>query len=292
MDIRILKYFVTVAKEKNITKAADSLFTSQSNLSRQLADLEREIGRKLLVRGSRTVTLTEEGMFLYKRAQEIIELTEKTENDLRFFNENVSGTVHIGAIETYIMRHIAKALILLRKKNPNINYDLFSGSIAEITEKLNKGLLDFGIIVAPVDMKNYDYLKLPMKDTFGIILRKDHPLAGLDCISPEDLKDYPVWVSKQQLEGNVLSSWLGFDMAKLNIISTFNLITSPAMMVEEGMGMAFAFDKLVNTSISSPLSFRPLKPEIEGEIYLVWKKSQTFSSASKIFLEHLQKTLF
>lgn len=178
MEFRVLKYFLIVAQEENMTKAAEILHTTQSNLSRQLAELENRLGKKLFERGGRKITLTEEGLFLRKRAKEIIELTERTEVDLRTFNEEVSGVVHIGAIETNIMRLFTKSLIALKETHPQIQFDLFSGSITEITDGLNKGLLDFGLLVAPADMQKYDYIKLPQNDIFGLIMRKDCPLAN------------------------------------------------------------------------------------------------------------------
>lgn len=289
MEFRVLKYFLTVSQEENITKAAEVLHTTQSNLSRQLAELENIVGKKLFERGSRKITLTEEGMFLRKRAEEIIELTERTEEDLRTFSEVVSGVVHIGAIETQTMRTIANCIMSLKETHPQITYNFFSGSIAEITDGVNKGLLDFGLLVAPVDMQKYDYIKLPKSDVFGLIMRKDCPLAELQAIQPEHIGDYPVWVSRQQIEGNVLSGWLGRDVQSLNIISTFNLITTPSMMVEEGFGMAFTFDNLVNIPENSNLCFHPLKPKVEAELYLVWKKFQMFTKPAQLFLENIQR---
>ncbi len=276
MEIRVLKYFITVAQEENMTRAAEVLHTTQSNLSRQLAELENSVGKKLFERGSRKITLTEEGMFLRKRAKEIIELTERTEDDLKTFNEIVSGVVHIGAIETQTMKMIANCIMSLKESHPQITYDFFSGSIAEITDGLNKGLLDFGLLVAPDDI-------------FGLLMRNDCPLASLQTVHPEDIGDLPVWVAHQQLEGNVLSGWLGRDVQSLNIVSTFNLITTPSMMIEEGFGMAFTFDNLVNIPEKSNLCFRPLEPKVEAELYLVWKKFQMFTKPAELFLESVQK---
>lgn len=291
MEIRVLKYFLTVAQEENMTKAAEVLFTTQSNLSRQLAELEKTVGKKLFVRGSRKITLTEEGMFLRKRAKEIIELAERTENDLKTFNEEISGTVHIGAIETHTMRTIAKCILSLKQTFPQIKYDFFSGSITEIVDGLNKGLLDFGLLVAPIDMQKYDYIKLPQDDIFGLLMRKDCPLASLKTIQPDDIGDLPVWVAHQQLESNILSGWLGRDVQSLNIISTFNLITTPSMMIDEGFGMAFTFDNLVSIPENSNLCFRPLEPIVKAELYLVWKKFQMFTKPAEAFIERLQKQI-
>lgn len=292
MELRVLHYFLAVAQEENMTRAAQVLHTSQSNLSRQLAELERQMGKKLFDRGSRKITLTEEGMFLCKRAKEIIELAERTESDLKTFHEITSGTVHIGAVETHAMHHFARYILSLRETYPQITYDLFSESIAEITDGLHSGLLDFGVLVAPVDMQKYDYIKLPQNDAFGLLMRKDSPLAAKPFVRPEDIGDLPVWVAHQQLEGNVLSGWLGRDVSTLNIVATFNLITTPSMMIEEGLGMAFTFDRLVTVPEDGPLCFRPLEPAVTAELYLVWKKYQMFSKAAEVFLKEFQDFLF
>ena len=186
---------------------------------------------------------------------------------------------------------VATSIMPLKESHPQITYDFFSGSIAEITDGLNKGLLDFGLLVAPVDMQKYDYIKLPKNDVFGLLMRKDCPPASLQTIHPEDIGDLPVWVAHQQLEGNVLSGWLGRDVQSLNIVSTFNLITTPSMMIEEGFGMAFTFDNLVNIPEKSNLCFRPLEPKVEAELYLVWKKFQMFTKPAELFLESVQQYL-
>ena len=290
MEYRVLKYFLTVAQEENMTRAAEVLHTSQSNLSRQLLDLEKEVGKQLFIRGSRKMTLTDEGMFLRKRAKEILELTERTEEELNSFEDSYSGIVHIGAAETQAMRFLAGPMKELREKFSQIQFEIFSGSTIEVTDLLNKGLLDFGILVPPVDLQNFDYLNMPVKDTFGLIMRKDDPLAKLKAIRPKDLKNVPVMVARQQLDGNVLSGWLGRDNKTLNIVSTFNLITTPAMMVEEGMGCAFTFDNLVNVT-TSELCFRPLQPKVETNLYIVWKKYQLFTGPSKAFLQEIQNSM-
>lgn len=290
MDIRVLKYFLAVAQEESITKASEVLHTSQPNLSRQLTALEEEIGKELFKRGSRKITLTEEGMFLCKRAKEIIELLERTETDLSLFNEVTSGDVYIGAPETHAMRLIGHKIQMLREVYPQILYHIFSGSTIEVLEQLNKGLLDFGIFVDPVDPQKYDYIKLPITDTWGVLMSRDSPLAKLNSIRPEDIKDKPLLCSQQMLDANSMSDWLGEDLKNLNIILTFNLITTPAMLVEEGVGYTFTFDKLVNTTGDCNLCFRPLEPKFETGLYLVWKKYQIFSPASDLFLKELKNS--
>jgi Transcriptional regulator len=292
MELRVLKYFLTVAQEENITKAAELLHTSQSNLSRQLAEFEQSIGKKLFERGSRKITLTEEGLFLRKRAKEILELAERTEAELSSFDEATSGVVHIGAAETNAMRLLADAMLSLGMTHPRIKYDIFSGSTIEVTDQLAKGMLDFGVLVEPVDMQDYDYRKFPVNDTFGVLMRMDSPLARKKSIRPNDIKNQPVLCSHQQLDGNVLSGWLGEDSKNLNIVSTFNLITTPAMMVEAGLGYAFTFDKLVNTAGERNLCFRPLEPKVKAGLYLVWKKHQAFTKAASVFLKHIHTSAF
>ena len=230
-------------------------------------------------------------MFLRRRAKEIIELMERTENDLTSYAEITSGIIHIGAAETHVMRLLADSMLNLRKDYPQIQFDIFSGSTIEVTEQLNKGLLDFGVLVEPVDLREYDYLRLPVNDVFGVIMRKDSPLAELDAIKPEDIRNYPVLCAHQQLDGNVFSGWLGDSLENLDIVSTFNLITTPAMMVEAGLGIAFTFDKLVYTEGERNLCFRPLEPKVETGLYLVWKKYQLFTKAASKYLEYIQKTL-
>lgn len=292
MDIRVLRYFLAVAQEESITRAAELLHTSQPNLSRQLTELEAEVGKKLFERGSRKITLTEEGLFLCKRAREIIELLERTEADLSSFNEMTSGDVYIGAAETHAMRLIAHAIQSLREIHPQILYHFFSGSTVEVTEQLDKGLLDFGILVDPADPQKYDHIRLPVNDTWGILMRRDSPLAALDSIRPEDIKDKPLLCSQQMLDANGISGWLGEDFKNLNVVFTFNLITTPAMMVEEGLGYVFTFDKLINTTGDCNLCFRPLEPKFETGLYLVWKKYQIFTKPAKVFLEQIRRMIF
>lgn len=228
-------------------------------------------------------------MFLSKRAKEIIELLERTESDLSLFNEITSGDVYIGAAETHAMRLIAHAIQSLREVYPQILYHFFSGSTVEVKEQLDKGLLDFGILVDQLDPQKYNYIRLPINDTWGVLMRRDSPLAQLESIRPEDIKDKPLLCAQQMLDANEISRWIGEDFKNLNVVTTFNLITTPAMMVEEGLGYTFTFDKLVNTTGDCNLCFRPLEPKFETGLYLVWKKYQIFTKAAKAFLEQVQR---
>lgn len=291
MELRVLRYFLAVAREQSITGAAKALNVTQPTLSKQLMELEEELGKKLLIRGNRKITLTEAGMLLRGRAQEIIDLADRTEADFHESEESIGGDIYIGGGETDAMRLIAKAVKKLRKEHPHIRYHLYSGNADDVTERLDKGLLDFGVLIEPANIQKYDYLRLPATDTWGVLMKKDSPLASLDCIKPEHLRDIPLLCSKQTLVRNELSGWLRDDFEKLNIVATYNLIYNASLMVEEGIGYAMCLDKLVNTAGSSSLCFKPLEPELEANLVVVWKKYQVFSKASEKFLGRLQEEI-
>lgn len=290
MELRVLRYFLAVAREENITAAAESLHITQPTLSKQLMELEDRLGAKLFVRGNRKITLTEEGRFLRKRAQEILDLADKTEAAFCPENEPVSGDVYIGGGETRGMRLIARTAKQLHHTYPDIHCHLFSGNAEDVAERLEKGLLDFGIFVGRTDLSKYDSLKFPIADTWGLLMRKEDPLAELDRISPELIKKIPLLGSRQALEQNELSGWLGCDFRQLNIVSTYNLIYNASLMVEEGLGCAVTIEGLVNTS-GSNLCFRPFAPVVTAELVISWKKYQVFSKAAEKFLETLQKNM-
>lgn len=292
MEIRVLRYFLAVAREGNITAAANFLHLSQPTLSRQIRDLEEELGKPLLIRKSHRVALTPEGMLFRKRAEEIISMVDKTEAEFTSMEDMVSGDVYIGGGETQAIRQIAEIARDLRRDYPGIHYHLYSGNAEDVTERLDKGLLDFGILIQPADITKYDYLNLPAKDTWGVIMRKDSPLAAKDFIEKEDLLNVPLICSRQAISphknGNEFSDWFGEDFNRLNIVTTFNLVYNATIMVEAGIGYAVTLDKLANTSESSTLCFRPLKPQLESGLNIVWKKYQVFSEAAELFLDALR----
>ena len=288
MDIRVLQYFLTVAREESITRAAETLRMTQPPLSRQLKDLEDELGKKLLIRGSKKVTLTEDGMLLRKRAEEMIDLMEKTKAELTSSDENISGEIYIGGGETDAVSLFAQTAGKLQKKYPQIHYHIYSGDAEIVMEKLDKGLIDFGLLVGPVDVSRYDYMRLPVSDIWGVLMRKDAPLAEKDVIRAEDLWDKPLILSHQAYSGSDISVWLGRDVHKLNVVMTYNLIYNAAHFVKTGFGYAITLDKLINTTGNSELRFRPLYPTLEAGLCIVWKKHQVFSRASKQFLNQLR----
>ncbi|MGN0617771.1 MAG: LysR family transcriptional regulator [Ruminiclostridium sp.] len=291
MEIRVLKYFLAVAREQNISAAAESLFLSQPTLSRQLKELEEELGKQLFIRGSRKITLTEEGLLLRKRAEEIVELMDKTEKELSNSDEQVSGEIYIGAGETDGLRLIAKAAKELQEQYPQITYRIISGDAVDITERLDKGLIDFALLLEPVDISKYSYLKFPVKDVWGVLMRRDCPLAEKKSISSKDLQDMPLIVSRQAVDGSELTQWLKNGGEQLNIVSTYNLVYNASLMVDEGLGVALCLDKIINVSGDSSLCFRPLKPRLDVGMSLVWKKYQVFSKAAEKFILKMQESV-
>ncbi len=293
MEIRVLKYFLTAAREGSITGAANSLHLTQPTLSRQLKDLERELGQKLFVRGNHNIILTPEGMILRKRAEEIIDLVEKTESEFQSINEFIGGDIYIGCGETESMRYIAEVMKNIQDEYPDIKFHIHSGNAEDVTEKLDKGLLDFGVLIQPIDLSKYDNITLPKKDVWGVVMRKDSPLALKQEIELDDLINVPLIASRQMSKKYSAESgfldWFGEYFDKLNITATYNLVYNAAKMVEAGMGYAVTLDKLVNITDSSLICFRPLNPGLESGLDIVWKKYQVFSPAAKLFLNKLQE---
>ena len=289
MEIRVLRYFLAVAREESISGAADYLHLTQPTLSRQLMDLEEELGKKLFLRGSRKVTLTEDGLLLRKRAEEILDLVEKTQSEFHETDQaGISGDIYIGVGETQAMRMVAQTAREPQADHPQIRYHLYSGNAEDVSERLDKGLVDFGMMIRPFDIKKYDSVQLPATDTWGVLMRKDSPLAERDCIRPRDLWDVPLLTSRQRMAQKELMEWLGKKPEELNLVSTYNLIYNASLMVEEGLGYAMTLAGLVNTAGDSVLCFRPLEPTLMVGLDLVWKKYQVFSKATALFLERMQ----
>lgn len=290
MELRVLRYFLAVAREQNITAAAERLYLSQPTLSKQLMDLEKELGKKLFIRGNRKIKLTEEGEFLRRHAQEIIDLTDKTEAAFRQSDESITGDIYIGCAETEGMRMLVKVMKTLQVAYPDIHYHTYSGNDEDVADHLDKGLVDFGLFVGNTNLDKYDYLKLPYSDTWGLLMRNDHPLAKKQSITPMDIQNIPILCSRQALEQNELSGWLGYDSKQLNVFSTHNLIRNVIIMVEEGLGCAISISNLVNTN-GTNLLFRPFEPLIKAELLLAWKKYQVFSKAAECFLKNIQTAM-
>ena len=293
MEIRVLRYFLAITREESITGAANSLHITQPTLSRQIKDLEEELGQKLFVRGSHRITLTAEGMLLRKRAEEIIAMVDKTQQEFYSMKGNLSGDIYIGGGETEAMNYIASVCHEIQIDYPDIRYHLYSGNAEDVTERLDKGLLDFGLLIQPTDITKYNYLNIPAKDRWGVLMLKTCPLAKKEEIKVTDLADLPLIFSRQvlqnRMETNDLAKWFGKDWKDLNIVTTFNLVYNATIMAKQGIGYVITLDNLADTSDDSPLCFRPLSPKIESGLDIVWKKYQVFSPAAKLFLNKLKE---
>lgn len=293
MEIRVLRYFLTVAREGNITAAANFLHVTQPTLSRQIRDMEEELGQKLLNRSSHSVSLTPEGMLLRKRAEEILAMVDKTESEFSAMETSVAGDVYIGGGETEVMSLIADVIQEMRQQYPDIRYHLHSGNSQDVTEQLDKGLLDFGLLIQPADLAKYNFINLPKRDVWGVVMRKDSMLAKNEAIEPKDLLDVPLLLSRQAIQqtasANEFVDWFGESFGKLDIAGTFNLVYNATILVKAGVGYAVTIDKLANTSEDSILCFRPLCPKLEAGLNIVWKKYQVFSTAAALFMEKLRE---
>ena len=282
IELRLLRYFLEAANEGNISRAAEHLHITQPSLSRQLARLEGEFGKKLYTRENYGIHLTEEGLLLKKRAQEIIELEAKTREELTATTDTISGTIHIGAGETVGVRHIAEILRKLREKYPQITYRMTSGDAEDVSDKLDKGLTDFGLFVGRVPLNKYNCITLPYADRWGVIVRDDDELAGYERITPEDLRGRELLFSHQAKTHGEFSEWLGYPIDELNITGTHNLAYNASVMVREGLGVLLTIEGIVN---GEGLKFIPLKPEISAGLVLAWKKGAVLSKAAVKFLE-------
>lgn len=293
MELRVLHYFLAIAQEQSIVRAAESLHLSQPTLSTQIKNMEKELGKQLLIRGtkgSRKITLTEEGMILRKRAEEILDLVKKTECEITSADDIIMGDIYIGTGETDGVRLIAKTAGKLQKICPGIHFHISSGNATFVMEKLDKGLLDFGVVFGTVDLTKYNALKLPDKDVWGVLMRRDSPLASKKEITPGDLRDKPLILSQQEHRRGNFTQWFQCQMTDLNIAATYNLIYNASLLVDEGLGYAVGLDKIINTSCSS-LCFRPLAPKLEEEMSIIWKKHQIFSRPAEKFLSLLKEYL-
>ncbi|NUE67026.1 LysR family transcriptional regulator [Snodgrassella sp. ESL0253] len=288
MDIKVLRYFLALARQESVTAAADYLHITQPTLSRQLMELEEELGSKLFIRGSRKIMLTEEGMHLRQRAEEILELVNKTEAEFHQSDKTLSGDIYIGCGETDALRLVVKVIKAMQLDYPHIRIHIYSGNANDVTERIDKGLLDFGVLIDPAYLENYESLCLPQKDRWGVLMRKDDELAERDFIRPEDLWSLPLIMSRQKYVSDSMARWIKRDYNKLDVVATYNLIFNAALLVEQKVGYALCLDKLINTTGESVFCFRPLEPLLEVDVNVVWKRYQLFSRVSALFLQRLK----
>ena len=290
IETRLMHYFLAIAREQNMTKAAETLHVTQSTLSKQMMDLEKQLGKQLFIRGNRKLTLTEEGIFLRNRAQEILSLLENTESALRTDKQSLSGGISIGCGETIVMDLFAKFFAEFHAEHPAVQFHIHSGDADTVLERLDKGLIDMGLLLGPIRQEKYDYLNLHQKDVFGLLMQEDCPLAEQAEINIDQLKTLPLILAEQTFQGHQDLEWFGTDESVLNIVATYNLIYNATFLVERGIGYALCLAQLVNTK-GRNLTFRPITPELSVGLYVVTKKYQIFSPAAKAFLEQIKQSL-
>lgn len=290
MELRVLRYFIEVARTQNITAAAERLHITQPTLSKQLMDLEDELGAKLFERGKRRTTLTEDGMLLFQRAKEIVALADLTESAFRSTDERIAGDIAIGCGETNGMRLLVDAMKEMRAAHPGVTFRLSSGNFEDISDRLDSGLVDFGLFVGDAAVAKYDYIKLPHSDAWGLLMRADDALAVRATVRPQDLDGLALLCSRQAVTGNELSGWLGREFGELDIVATYNLIHNATYMVEAGMGCAVSIEGLVNTW-GTGLVFRPFEPALTARLSFAWKRGRQLSRSAAEFLKLLQSKI-
>ncbi len=289
MELRVLQYFLAAAREENITKAAALLHITQPTLSRQLMQMEEELGVKLFRRGKHNILLTEEGMLLRRRAQEIVDLAEKAAKEVKREEEMVLGEISIGCGETQNMKPLSEMIASFRQKYPDVSFNIYTAIADDVKERLENGVLDMGLLLEPVEVSRYHYLRMPLREKWQVLMRRDFQLAEKQKITPGDLAGIPLIMAKRQSVRNELENWFGHDKEKLDIVSTCNLSHhNQSIMVESGIGVALVMEFACN---QDTLCLRPLDPEIESGCVLVWKKNLTLSLAMQRFLEYVKEYL-
>jgi len=284
MEIFSLRYFLAIAREENMTRAAEILHVSQPALSKAVKDLEFELGTNLFKRTNYGIRLTEEGVLLSKRAEDILSMVDKTASEFKTMHELLGGEITIGCAESHLMKYTALAVKSMHEKYPYAKFHLKSGNTAQITELLDKGLVDFGYIAENPNLSKYHMLAMPGEDTWGILLHIEAPLAQKASITYNDLKDIPLICSEQSFD-NDYSRWIGDKVEKLNIVGTYTLAYNASIFVQAGLGGALIFDKIITCSQNSGICFRPLSPTLETKSYIIWKRHQKFNPAATCFLE-------
>lgn len=288
MEIRTLRYFLEVAREENISKAAERMHISQSALSKQLKGLEEELGKKLFVRHSFSIELTEEGMLLRKRAEDLLSMADKITAEFASMDDIIGGNIYFGCAESYQLRHLAALIKRFKKQYPGFHYHITSGDTEQVTEKLDKGLLDFAVLVERPDYTKYNVVKMPESDRWGLVMPAGCALAQKDCITFEDLLGLPLFCSGQGWHAD-LPLWCGERINKLTLEGSFRLSYNASVFTREGLGYLLTFEHLVNTSSESGLVFRPLYPELTTDMFIIWKKHQVFTPIAERFINELQK---
>lgn len=287
MDIRELRYFLAVAREENITRAAQSLHIAQPSLSKQIMELEKKLGKQLLIRGRRKITLTEEGILLRKRAEEIIALVEKTEQELRLDSEDIMGEIHIGGNAA---DSILSAAARVRKKHPGIRFYFYSGDATDVSERLDHGSLDFAVMLQPIDNTKYDFLSLDDCSEWGVLMKSEDVLSNQEAVTKEAIRSLPLIMHQRIGLQSEIAHWADTDLENLNIVATYNVVHgSPIPFVEQELGYFLTTRELLAPTLPSSVCFLPLQPKLPTKLALVWKKHAVFSKAAKSFLDILKQ---
>lgn len=288
MEIRVLRYFLTVVREESITKASEVLHITQPTLSRQLSQMEEEIGVKLFNRGSRKITLTNEGILLRRWAEEILQLVDKTERELIEQDEQVEGKISIGCGETASVQLLPKLFQEFREKYPRIRFDIFTATADLVKEQMDKGLIDIGLLLEPIDMEKYDFIRLDIKEKWVVLMRPDDLLAQKEVVTAKDLSSLPLILPRRMNVQNELASWFGDYYQRLNVVFTSNLSTNSAVMVSNGLAYSLAIEGSIPFCDQSKITYRPLSPSLTATSVLAWKRSQPFSAAVTKFIDHMK----
>lgn len=282
MELRVLNYFLAIAREENFTRAAEQLHVTQPTLSRQIADLEQELGVKLFTRSNHHIILTEDGMVLKRRAQEILSLADKTKRDFLSKDKSLEGTIYIGSGEFLSTRILTDCIAAFRQRHPLVRYDFYSGNTGNIKDNIERGLLDMGLIMEPVDIRKYEFISMPIREQWGAFVRIGTPLAEKDAISPQDLVGMPLISSTGEIARSNVSKWLGEYKDKVDIIAGGNLLYNQALMAQSNVGATMGVR--LNCHYDGT-RFVPLSPPLEAGTSLAWKKEQVFSAAVASFIE-------
>lgn len=286
MEIRTLRYFLETAHEGNMTRAAERLFVSQPTMSKQLKELENELGTKLFIRSNYSIRLTEAGMLLKKRAEDILSLVDKTEAEFKSLDERNSGDIYIGAPESESMMLFADAVSFLHKDYPGMRCNIYSGNMEDVCDRLDKGLLDFAIVMSSVDISKYNYLEMPARDSWVLLMRKDDPLTARDSLTVSELKDLPLICSRQWIDQE-FPKWFDIQPDDLNIAATYNLAFNGALMSKAGVGYTITLNKLIDTGESSDLTSRPISDVPETSMYVIWRKKHSFTPIAQLLVNEL-----
>ena len=287
MEIRVLRYFLAVAQEENITRAAEKLHIAQPSLSKQLMELEDELGKQLLIRGKRRIILTEEGVLLRKRAEEILELVSKTEQEITADEKQLVGKISIGG---NLQSSVLKAAAALREQHPGVSFQFYSSDATDVTERLEHGTLDFTTLLAPVDVSRYDSVLLSEHSYWGLLVRADSPLAEKGCVHRDDVLRLPLIMHRRAGLQKAIAEWAHTHIERLNIAATYNVIYgSPIPLVQSGLGNLLVTRDLLGPELNAGVRFLPLDPPLETHYALVWKKNAVLTKAAEKFLSVLNR---